>query len=129
MIEVKNYLMDGAKGVARAVLAYMQDIIGEIGDRVFVSRWHNGREEGYVFYAHKGGEQLNIAVFEHRNSDDICAVKWFQSTGSNPPNIYTADFGDAYKDKNDVSFRVPYANAFDMASWVVNEFYRFLDKD
>lgn len=85
---------------------------------VHIAEWHNCRERGYVvMFQNKALKQLNIAFFEHRNSDEICAVAWVQNT-LNPPTIDTAKFGDVYKDKYDVSHSVEFGRAADMAEWI-----------
>jgi hypothetical protein len=88
---------------------------------VNIAEWHNGRERGYVvMFTNPKREQLNIAFFEHRNSDEICALAWVQST-INPPTIESAKFGDIYKDKYDVSHSVGVGQAKDMADWIYEQ--------
>ena len=88
---------------------------------VNIAEWHNCRERGYVvMFTNPKREQLNIAFFEHRNSDDICAVAWVQTT-VNPPTIDNAKFGDTYKDKYDVSHYVKVGHAMDMADWIYQQ--------
>jgi len=90
----------------------------------YVSEWHNGRENGYVVTMKNMfgcGDQLNIAFFEHRNSDHICAIRWVQNTGPNPPNLCTSDFGNVYRNKYDVSYEVPYGQPAKMADWIYQE--------
>ena len=67
-----------------------------------VARWENCREQGYVISLRLPtySKQLNIAFFEHRNTDSICAIVWEQRT-LNSPTIETAEFGDVYKTKWD----------------------------
>jgi len=122
---------------ARAVLAYLSghDGIeaswshdrGQYLARPTVAEWHNCRERGYVISMRAGeytGPQINIAFFEHRNSDAICAVEWVQDT-LNPPTIDTADFGGKiYRDKYDVSHRVSAGRADQMADWICNRLER-----
>tara|TARA_R110000868_G_scaffold55232_1_gene171842 strand:+ start:3674 stop:4099 length:426 start_codon:yes stop_codon:yes gene_type:complete len=125
-------MQDGANYQARAVLAFLQalchfveesDFKKVIGNSLYVARWENCREQGYVVSLTVRGEpfkQLNIAFFEHRNSDSICAVRWEQSL-MNSPTIDTAKFGDVYKDKYDTSHAVSYGNAYEMAEWIAND--------
>lgn len=128
MVTLKNYMNDGAHPSARAVLALLSWFeIEESWDserkeylaEVEVNRWHNCREQGYVLSLRSKhyGRQLNIAFFEHRNSDSIHAIKWEQLT-LNPPTIDTADFGDVYNTKWDTSFSVNYDEHYDMAKWI-----------
>jgi hypothetical protein len=129
---------DGANYQARAVLAYLShhDGIEKSWDkeakcylaRPEVDRWHNCREQGYIVYLRSldRSRQLNIAFFEHRNSDSICAVKWEQ-TSLNPINIGNATFaGSAYAtDKYGTSHDESYGNASDMANWIFKELEKF----
>ena len=128
---------DGADAQSRAVLAYLSGHDGiecswdNEGKRYLaapeIARWHNCREEGYVVsmrgYAHQ--KQINIAFFEHRNSDDICAIKWNQVT-INPPTIDTMDTkGTIYKDKYDLSHRETFGHPQEMADWIYNQLSLF----
>jgi len=71
---------------------------------------------------------LNIAFFEHRNSDELCAVKWGQCL-MNSPTINTAKFGDkVYTDKYDVSHSTSYGKAMEMVEWIANELEEYFTK-
>lgn len=133
MTGLKNYMQDGANVQARAVLCFLQGVCHFIhddefakilGNSIYVARWENCREQGYVVTMNvtngKDYYQLNIAFFEHRNSDSIHAVKWEQ-TLMNSPNINTARFGDVYKDKYDTSHAVGYGQVLEMAQWICSE--------
>ena len=137
MTNLKEYLQDGANYQARAVLMFLQSFAGDIESswnketkkyetEVKVARWENCREQGYVVSLRSKdyGKQLNIAFFEHRNSDSIHAVKWEQNT-LNSPTIDTAKFGDIYKDKYDTSFDVSYHKAPEMAQWIADQLEEF----
>lgn len=126
---------DGAHPAAQAVLCLLKGF--EIEDsynsgykrydaEIKVARWENCREQGYVLMLKSKdySKQLNIAFFEHRNSDNICAVKWEQVT-LNSPTIDTAKFGDVYKDKYDVSHSVGYKNHYEMMEWIREQFINF----
>ena len=128
---------DGANAQAQAVLAYLRAKDGieaswdEVTKRYLadpkVARWHNCREQGYVVSLHGKDyrRQLNIAFFEHRNSDEICAVAWEQKT-MNPPTIETMDTkGSIYKDKYDVSHRTMLGEAMQMADWIFDRLTDF----
>jgi len=135
MNTIQNYGEDGANYQAKAVLAYLSyndgieeswnDECKRYDAEIRVSRWENCREQGYVCYMRsENHKQLNIAFFEHRNTDGICAVMWEQNT-LNAPTIDNAKFGDIYKDKFDVSHDEGYGKANEMAEWVLNEFTEF----
>lgn len=101
-MELRHYMQDGAGYQARAVLAALQGM-GEIEDSwdntfkcykadIKVARWDNGREQGYVVSLRNShNDQLNICFAEHRNSDAIALVKWYQ-TMLNDPNIDNSDY-------------------------------------
>jgi hypothetical protein len=136
MIKLCDYLQDGANYQARAVmcmlqLEFLESIENDGGTKIepnlLVSRWENCREQGYVVRLRKwkSSKQLNIAFFEHRNSDEICAVMWVQNNTMNSPTIETAIFGDVYTNKYDTSFSVPYGNISQMADWIRKEIEEF----
>jgi hypothetical protein len=146
MINLFSYLQDGANYQARAVLAVLQGL-GDIEeswnesskkyDASFrVARWENCREQGYVvsligsIYSSNclNSKQLNIAFFEHRNSDDIHAVVWEQTT-LNSPSINTAKFGEIYKDKYNTSFHFQWGEYMKMAKKIKKEFTNFYLKN
>lgn len=133
---LKSYLEDGACHQAQAVLAFVKGLCHIDGSwdsetktekaRIEVARWENCREQGYVLSLLSEGykRQLNIAFFEHRNSDNICAVKWEQ-VSMNSLTIETAKFGDVYKDKYDVSYGVGYGEVLKMSRWIIQELNKF----
>lgn len=136
MTNLSNYLDDGANFQAKGVLAFVQRFSNieeswnkehmEYDAEVKVGRWENCREQGYVISLKSKNcdKQLNIAFFEHRNSDAISAIKWEQNT-INSPTIDTAVFGTVYKDKYDTSFDVGYGEVKKMADWIAKELKEF----
>jgi len=134
-MKLQEYLKDGANAQARAVLMFLQQNDGieaswsdEFKDyqaNLELDRWHNCREQGYILSLKHNARQLNIAWFEHRNSDNICALRWEQTSFPNPLTIDTAKFGNLYKDKYDVSHDVGYGEAHEMAEWIWKEFEAF----
>lgn len=125
MTNLQNYMNDGANYQAQAVLAFLRLYLSDLDSLIIeVARWENCREQGYVMMIKLDGKQLNIAFFEHRNSDNICALKWEQST-INSPTIDTAKFGDVYKDKWDVSYKVSVNEISKMSDWIVDEVNAF----
>lgn len=127
---------DGANYQARAVLAILNSRQIEKSwnstkekyeAQPIVERWENCREQGYVISFRVGHTppQLNIAFFEHRNSESICAVAWEQST-INTPNINTMDTaGTVYKDKWDLSKTVLGGKYDEMADWIMERLEAF----
>lgn len=136
MTKLSSYMDDGANPQARAVLAYLQryDGIGDSWNEEFrrydadiqVARWENCREQGYVVSLRSldYSKQLNIAFFEHRNSDSIVAVKWEQIS-INSLTIDTAQFGNIYRDKWDYSHSERVGEAMAMAIWIIDELTEF----
>jgi len=135
-MKLNNYLQDGANYQAKAVLAYLtsHDGIEESWSDDWkgykaepkIARWENCREQGYIVYlrSENFSRQINIAFFEHRNSDSICAVKWEQYS-INSLTIDSADFERIYKNKWDVSFSVGYGEVVKMADWVYEQLSAF----
>lgn len=144
MIRLDKYMLDGACPAARAVLALLQgrlseDLMNPKGfyPMVVVGRWENCREQGYVVSIRsrfpKEGEpfevrQLNVAFFEHRNSDSICAVKWEQET-LNSPTIESMEAENVYEDKYDVSHSVDYDKHYEMADWIATQLEEFDERN
>lgn len=138
MTNLSEYNNDGASYQSKAVLAFLQVMtIEESWNKEYhkydaeplVSRWENCREQGYVIvlrhlFPNNEYKQLNIAFFEHRNVDNLCAVKWEQVT-INAPTIDNAKFGNIYKDKYDTSFDVSYGEIDKMAEWIKKELINF----
>ena len=132
-MDIRNYMIDGAGFQARAVLASLQ---GRIGDgieeswdserkyykaEIHIGRWENCREQGYVIsLRNESCKQMNFIWYGHRNSDSICVVKWEQMT-LNMPTIVTAEFGDVFKDKFDVSFMADYGEYRKVSDWIYDE--------
>jgi hypothetical protein len=141
MANLKNYLHDGAGYQARAVLMFLQENANIKSSwnqeykwydaNINVSRWENGREQGYIVSLmskkFNPTKQLNIAFFEHRNSDNICAIKWEQ-VSINALTISNAIFNDVYRNKHDVSYIVEHGEAYQMATWIIEKFIEFWDK-
>lgn len=127
---------DGANYQARAVRAFLSGRSGieESYDRELnrymaepeINRWHNCREQGYVITMRNNdySRQINIAFFEHRNSDQICAIEWEQHT-VNPPTIDSAEFVGIYKTKYDTSHQVSPGRADEMADWIFDRLTAF----
>jgi hypothetical protein len=94
-----------------------------------VAPWYNGRERGIVIYMvnRDYSDQINIAVYEHRNSDNICALMWNQLTYMDPPTLATMPKG-VFESKWDVTESWPYYKAVDAAEWVVAQLDEFWQK-
>lgn len=121
-MKLQNYLQDGANHQAQSVISFLK---GNCNQNINVARWENYREQGYILSLYHEKRQLNIIVFEHRNSDSICAVKWEQLE-MNSITIETAKFGEVYKTKYDISFEVSYGQILLMVEWINEEFDKFI---
>lgn len=106
MTKIESYLNDGANWQAQMVLAFLrakeEEIVGDTWNNkakttdlnIEVGRFENGREQGYVFsisvpsYFSKTSEfeQKNWAVYEHRNSDNLCVLS-SRSFTINTPSV------------------------------------------
>lgn len=128
---------DGAGPQAVAVLAYIAEHSGiepsysseqhRYLAEPRTDRWHNGREQGYVISMTAPaytGKQINIAFFEHRNSDEIHALVFMAKTYGEPPTMARVP-EDVYRDKHDTTHRVSHGKAADMAEWIVEQLTAF----
>ena len=94
MINVEQYMNDGANWQAQAVLAYIRSLTFRVREatqclitepEIEVGRYENCREQGYVFRLRIGGNILmNYAVYEHRNSDELIVLKSDRNTMNTP---------------------------------------------
>jgi hypothetical protein len=131
-MNILHYHADGANRNAQAVLAMLQYRIGDgieasykdgrYRAEIEIARWSNGREQGYIAYLQNEADKtLNIAWYEHRNSDKICALAWEQTAFPNPITIETMD-RSTFKNKWDVAKTVSYNEAYEMATWIYEAF-------
>jgi hypothetical protein len=86
--ELKQYQSDGANFQAKSVLAAVQYLSYNL-EGWKVTRWENGRENGYTVFKNIWGEgltpnQLNITFCECRNSDNIIVYVWYKRTFNAP---------------------------------------------
>lgn len=124
-MDFNKFQQDGARFQAKAVLAEIQGLIDEdVANTLQISRWENCREQGYVISQRLnkfGVSQLNIAWFENRKSDHICAVRWLQNT-INSPTIDSAEFGDVYKTK-----WCGWREYSKMSEWIIAQFKEYME--
>ena len=130
MITTKNF---GIGPQPTSVLAFLEARDGlecswngeRYAARVQVAPWYNCRETGIVVYLHhiKSGRQINIAVFEHRVGDHICAAKWEGEITVNPPVLDDLP-EETY---NEGSWTKTWANGevSEAADWVYEELEKF----
>ncbi len=132
MIDIKTYFVDGAKWQEQAILMCLKgrvmEVIGETFDDKYVFRYHadvkvgryeNCREQGYIFSICYDSRQLmNYAVFEHRNSDRICIIK-FRGQFLNTPSV-----DEVWKDKRDkwdVDKEFGYGSIVETTDYIIND--------
>lgn len=126
---------DGADPQAVAVQAYLtafaEGIQASYKDGYFeagvqIHRWHNGREQGYVvqMVVPFASKQINIAFFEHRNSDQIHAVMFEALTYGDPATLSHVPDGQ-YESKRDTTFHVDFGEAAKMAEWIIEQLEDF----
>lgn len=120
----------GINWQALAVLANLQSRDGlesswdgeRYAARVQAAPWYNGRERGVVFYLrHDSGSQLNIAVFEHRVGEHMCAAEWDALT-FNPPTL--KDLPGKF-DGSNWTEEWDYGSVVHVADWVYDRFEKF----
>lgn len=135
MIDINTYLNDGANWQAQAVLAYLKGqkpyILDETWDsehhiynaNLYVGRYENCREQGYVFSILYKGNQRNYAVYEHRNSDELCVVVFDKQT-INTPTL--EDVIDVMKDKYDVTNSFSCGDIKTCGDYIANDMRDFI---
>lgn len=118
MTSLEYYLQDGANWQAKAILCILQFRQNEVLDIVwnkethrnegdiYVGRYENCREQGYVFTLSYKGKQRHYAVYEHRNSDDIIVLI------SNEHSINTPSIKTMWADKPENATKYDYDKAF-----------------
>ena len=131
MVSLESYLNDGACPQAIAVLGLMKAHADYILDRfdaeLFVGRYENCREQGYVFTIRYKGLQRNYAVYQHRNSDALCVLI------SNAYTMGTPQVADMWADKGKNASKYDVNNSFgnteveDCASFIENDMISFLE--
>lgn len=113
MINIENYMNDGANWQAQSVLSFIRahkesavddtwnDEFHRYDADIIVGRFENCREQGYIISVkYKFEKQRNYAVYEHRNSDDICVVVFDKQT------INTPTLNDVCKAMNDNKYNL-----------------------
>ena len=124
-MNIKNYLDDGANWQAQAVLAYLKSCEDH---NIHVTRYDNCREQGYIFYkrvlnlAENKMCQMNIAVYEHRNSDALCIVAFEKLTHESPLN---SDVWENMEDKWDTTADFDCGKIVDCGDTILEMFEEF----
>lgn len=128
MINVEEYMNDGANWQAQAVLAYIRSLTFRVREathklitdpEIEVGRYENCREQGYVFRLRIGYNTLmNYAVYEHRNSDQLIVLKSDMST-INTPSI--DEMWNGRKSKYDYDKGFGYAQITDCGQYILED--------
>lgn len=129
---------DGANWQAQAVLAYLRGNEEYAIDKTWnptvckydtcinVGRFENCREQGYVFSVRYNGSQINYAVYEHRNWDGICVVRFEQGTMNTP------ELGDVIvaMGDNKWGYTVDFKNGeiVECGRWIIRNIQNFIDQ-
>lgn len=139
-MELKNYLDDGADWQAQCVLAYLRSCYSYILDRTFdkekhrltgtieVGRYENYREQGYVFTISYMSKYRSYAVYEHRNSDNLCVLIADGLCTLNTPNVdemWSKKPEGSTKYDVDASFNC--GSIVDCGEWVVEDMRAFIN--
>lgn len=131
-LNIEHYMVDGAKWQEQVVMMILKGRIREVTDgtynteyrkydaEVVIGRYENCREQGYVFsLKYKEFNQLaHYCVFEHRNSDSICIIK-FNGSFINTPTI--EDIWKDRKGKYDYDKSFEYGQFNEVADWLIED--------
>lgn len=139
MIELNNYLQDGANWQAKCILAYLQShyeyainssynpAFMDYTAKLLVGRYENGREKGYVVSVLYGfSKQKTFAFYEHRNSDNIYVLHTDTYLGFDTPNkeiIY-----NNYQDKWDCDKYFRCGEFVECGKYILEEIRKFVEK-
>jgi hypothetical protein len=148
MGEISRYMDDGANWQAQAVLAYVRTFAFSVKDikkpddispaqeteierllsfiHIEVGRYENCREQGYTFKVYCFSKGLNVAVFEHRNSDTLC-LNVFDGIFINTPT-----WEDVWKGKEskwDYDYSFPYGSIVECGEKVISLLKEFVEKE
>lgn len=131
-LNIEHYMVDGAKWQEQVIMMILKGRIREVTNdtynteyhkydaEVVIGRYENCREQGYVFsLKYKEFKQLaHYCVFEHRNSDSICIIK-FNGSFINTPTI--EDIWKDRKGKYDYDKSFEYGQFNEVADWLIED--------
>ena len=137
MINIEQYLNDGACYQARIVLNIIAmnrtrildntfdiNLCQYMGD-IFVGRFENCREQGYVFTLRYKMKQKNYLVYEHRNTDSLCVIM------NDTHTINTPTFEQMWKGReksSDYDKSFEYEKWNDCAEFIITDMIKLIDK-
>ena len=140
---VQDYLNDGAAWQAQMVLAYVRahylNVVEQTWSEKYhlheveisVGRYENCREQGYCFTIRipdfmaldKQFHEKHWAVYEHRNSDNICVIS-SETHSINTPRWEQMFGADKGKYDYDKGFR--YNEAFACGEYIIKEMEKYV---
>ena len=135
-MRIEHFFEDGANFQAQIVALIIKNHREEILDASYdkkhhefmatlnIGRLENCREQGYVFSLRYGIEQLNLAVYEHRNIDSLCVLEKEMFT-LNTPTLDDMWMGKKDKYDYDKDFKVGCWK--ECAEWIIDKFKKFLE--
>ena len=139
---IECYLNDGANWQAQSVLGYLRSIRESIVEKtwsdsarryealIYVGRYENCREQGYVFTISYMGEYKHYAVYEHRNCDNL-VVLINDGFSMNTPSV---DFMWEGHDENGETTKWGYDKDFDFGEiiqcgdFITKDMKKFIDE-
>ncbi len=118
---------------AAALLTALSRYDISLPERFYIttSPYCNCREMGFVISLHGWNPvvQVNIAFFEHRNSDNLCAIKWEGSTNINGAVTPDDIPREVYPDKYTLSAEWPYLELYPAIRYAVKVFSEVVGED
>lgn len=134
-MKLQEYMNDGANWQAQVILIFLrqyEDLILEdtynndihcYEASLSVGRYENCREQGYIFSLRYKGKQRNYAVYQHRNTDNLCIVANNIETINTPS---AATIYDNMRDKYDTTSDFHYAEFEECANWLIEDMRNFI---
>lgn len=154
MIEISNYLQDGANYQAQAVLAIMKareryirqyavdkmQLLPERERRLFkyssenthieVGRYENGREQGYVFTLYFDiSQDKHYAVYQHRNSDQLIVLCPTKRTRTVNTPTHDQMWGDENRTIFDYNKAFECEQIVECADYICEDMKKQIDRD
>jgi hypothetical protein len=125
---IENFMNDGANYQAQIVALLLRNrtemIIDSSLGGISIGRYENGREQGYVITLRYRYFQVNYAVYEHRNCDELCVVATQICTQNTPTTEIMLMNRDG---KWDVDANFEYGKWQDCANWIEDDMREHLD--
>lgn len=139
MIRIGEYLNDGANWQAQAVLAYIRGNIAQFREgswnpltkeyeaEVWVGRYENGREQGYVVSVmYRWRKQITFAFYEHQNADRLNVRHYNGTFGTDTPSgRYLAE---RYGSKSNFDKDFKCGEIKECGEYIINEIKKYVDE-